>query len=143
MERALPPHPSLQPEVFGSQPLSSTCTVKRGTRTNCSSGFFYISLEYINQPFGEGNTEMKARAVEFFFPPLFTRVSPPTPPHPFSNISQKALPLISRQGRHFIIIVLFNPLCLCFIFRGNFVSICLKPEPNKITRIICFLLKGS
>lgn len=65
------------------------------------------------------------------------------PPPPLGLLDYLFLPLLFHkmpyhlsQIRAAFYYYCFTQFCVSFIFRGNFISICLKPESNKITRIM-------
>lgn len=58
---------------------------------------------------------MKAKAVEFFFPPLFTRVS--LPHHPaLSLIFHKKLYHLSPGKGGILLLLFYSILCVCVLF---------------------------
>lgn len=142
-------HPSLRPEVFGTGPLPSTCAGERPGQDRCGAPArrASASLCQARRPSSleKVKSDKKARVGGGGDrPPLLT-------PPPFrlrlfffpSAISQNALPTYLKSGAAFFF---FYYCCFIqprvpFIFRGDFISIGLKSEPNKITRIMFFLLQ--
>lgn len=133
-EQALPPLPPTR-SIWQAAPFVHLYCERR-IRTD-SPVAPRLSLTYNTQIklLGKGRAEKKAPVVADL----------PSPNRPFSSgfsvylfflyYFTKCLTTYLKSGAAFYYYC-FIQVCTSFIFRGNFISICLKSEPNKITRIM-------
>lgn len=125
-------HPSLQPKYLAGRPCSPPVLLSAGQRPT-SPAVLWASL-YNTQIklFRKRKAEKKARVREDSPSPRLTGLLV----YLFSPLIFHKMPYHLSQIRAAFYYYCCTQFGVSFIFRGNFISICLKPESNEMTRIM-------